>query len=253
MRPRRQRQRQSRPRTSTALPSESATILSAASRTVAHPRRVSNRMSPPICSGPPPPRSHAGAARRAAARGASPARASRARRRLRLHLPRSQRPAAERLGPVRPRAPSAVEGDDLELPAHPCRWRPARRRAGRGCSTSSRATRPFGSSSKCASRPSTSAWPDAKKSMVSSSTAYSRSNVPTNDDAARDAGQAVDERLVAELDRVGAPAAHLLDAEAKPRGRVDDDLLHQRVEVRRDAARESTAPARRDTGSRCSC
>ena len=35
---------------------------------------------------------------------------------------------------------------------------------------------------------------------------------------ARDAGQAVDERLVAELDRVGAPAAHLLDAKAKPRG-----------------------------------
>ena len=36
---------------------------------------------------------------------------------------------------------------------------------------------------------------------------------------AGDAGQAVDERLVAELDGVGAPAAHLLDAEAKPRRR----------------------------------
>ena len=34
---------------------------------------------------------------------------------------------------------------------------------------------------------------------------------------ARHAGQAVDERLVAELDGVGAPAAHLLDAKAEPR------------------------------------
>ena len=32
---------------------------------------------------------------------------------------------------------------------------------------------------------------------------------------ARNAGQAVDDRLVAELDRVGAPAAHLLDRESQ--------------------------------------
>ena len=52
---------------------------------------------------------------------------------------------------------------------------------------------------------------------------------------ARDAGQAVDERLAAEVDGVGAPAAHLLDAKAKPRRGVDDDLLHERVEPLRDA------------------
>ena len=53
---------------------------------------------------------------------------------------------------------------------------------------------------------------------------------------ARDAGQAVDDRLVSEFDGVGAPAAHLLDAKAKPRSGVEDELFDECVEVLRDAA-----------------
>ena len=71
--------------------------------------------------------------------------------------------------------------------------------------------------------------------MVSSSTAYSRSNEPTKDAPPGTPGRLSIERFVAELDAVRPPAAHLLDAEAKPRRGVDDDLLHQGVEVRRDA------------------
>ena len=93
----------------------------------------------------------------------------------------AQRPPAERVGPVRPRLPVQRRWRRPRTRGRPCRTRPARCRAGRGGAARAARRGPCGSSSKCASSPSTSACPEAKKSIVSSSTAYSRSKEPTND------------------------------------------------------------------------
>jgi hypothetical protein len=53
--------------------------------------------------------------------------------------------------------------------------------------------------------------------------------------------QAVDERLVAELDRAGAAAAHLLDVESEARSGIDAHALDERVEIGRDAGEDRGA------------
>src|SRR5687768_12072585 len=51
--------------------------------------------------------------------------------------------------------------------------------------------------------------------------------------------EAVDDRLVSELNPVGSWAAHLLDLKAETLGGVGDDALDECVEVRRNAREDS--------------